>query len=87
MATRGRPRKDMGAAAASTIEQITGDTTANTTTEAKKEFYTFSLKMPMRYKKYLQKRIYQESDETRIITITEYLCGLIEKDMKAHGEK
>lgn len=52
------------------------------TKDIKKEYYRFNLKMPIEYKDYLQEAAYKASNPKKVVTMTEYICRLIEEDMK-----
>ena len=59
--------------------------TQRTSKAAKPEYYRFNLKMPLKYKDYLQAAAYRASSPTKTVTITEYICELVRADMEKNG--
>jgi hypothetical protein len=47
----------------------------------KKEYYRFNLKMPAEFRAYLQQAAFKASTPDHLVTVTEYICGLIQADM------
>lgn len=45
-----------------------------------------NLRIPTIFKEYLQAAAYRESNPKHMVSVTEYLCKLIEEDMKKHQE-
>lgn len=45
-----------------------------------------NLKMPGKYKSYLKQAAYRESTPENAVSLTEYLCRLIDKDMQEHNK-
>ena len=91
-------KKLKGAAAASadifdtiargnTVDTVDTTDTQDTqdTRKAKPEYYRFNLKMPLKYKDYLQAAAYRASSPTKTVTITEYICELVRADMEKNG--
>ena len=86
--------KGAAAASADIFDTITRGNTADTedtqdtqrTPKAPKpEYYRFNLKMPLKYKEYLQAAAYRASSPTKTVTITEYICELVRADMEKNG--
>lgn len=50
----------------------------------KETHYRLNLSIPIRYKEYLQEASFKASSPTNRVSITQYICSLIEKDMKNH---
>ena len=46
-----------------------------------------NLVIPAYIKEYLKAAAYRESDPEHMVSVTEYLCGLIMQDMRYHGLK
>lgn len=46
-----------------------------------------NLKIPAYLKEYLQEQAYNESTPRHIVSVTEYLCNLVKKDMEQHKAK
>lgn len=46
-----------------------------------------NLKIPAYLKEYLQEQAYNESTPRHIVSVTEYLCNLVKKDMEQHKGK
>ena len=59
--------------------------TQRTPKAPKPEYYRFNLKMPLKYKDYLQAAAYRASSPTKTVTITEYICELVRADMEKNG--
>ena len=60
--------------------------TQSTPKAPKLEYYRFNLKMPLKYKEYLQAAAYRASSPTKTVTITEYICELVRADMEKNAE-
>ena len=84
--------KGAAAASADIFDTITrGNTvdtqdTQHTPKAPKPEYYRFNLKMPLKYKEYLQAAAYRASSPTKTVTITEYICELVRADMEKNAE-
>ena len=81
------------AARPSVYESISGtqsaentQSTPETPTTKKQEYYRFNLKMPIEYKEYLQAVAYKASSPAKVVTITEYICDLIKADIEKNGQ-
>ena len=90
-------KKLKGAAAASadifdtiargnTADTVDTQDTQHTPKAPKPEYYRFNLKMPLKYKEYLQAAAYRASSPTKTVTITEYICELVRADMEKNAE-
>ena len=71
---------------ADTIDTEDTQDTQDTPKAPKPEYYRFNLKMPLKYKDYLQAAAYRASSPTKTVTITEYICELVRADMEKNAE-
>ena len=70
---------------ADTIDTEDTQDTQHTPKAPKPEYYRFNLKMPLKYKDYLQAAAYRASSPRKTVTITEYICELVRADMEKNG--
>ena len=70
---------------ADTVDTTDTQDTQDTPKATKPEYYRFNLKMPLKYKEYLQAAAYRASSPTKTVTITEYICELVRADMEKNG--
>ena len=69
-----------------TVDTTDTQDTQDTPKAPKPEYYRFNLKMPLKYKDYLQAAAYRASSPTKTVTITEYICELVRADMEKNAE-
>lgn len=50
------------------------------------EIVRLNLKIPVEIREYLQAAAYRESSPKHMVSLTEYLCDLIRKDMELHKD-
>ena len=72
---------------ADTVDTTDAQDTQDTPKATKPEYYRFNLKMPLKYKEYLQAAAYRASSPTKTVTITEYICELVRADMERHKDQ